>query len=454
MLGFGWLALRQAQEALNTGRLEEAQRLLAQPAIQGHRKHGELLRQLARCLVERGERHLRHDNSEAAWLDLLQAEQLQTAERGTERLRQALTRLGLAQVRALLQAGDLRRASQVIGQLRDHLVRHPELQLLEETTRSWLLAQEQAEQGDFTQAIATVDRIQKLMLGPSAPLEQFRQGLEESRREFAERLLRLHDAADAARWRDVLDLSEQVLAVAPQHSEARKARARAWQAIEPVTVAARPRLGETAAETPPAANGETPQRFFLWVDGVGGYLVCMAAHVTLGQASPDARVDLPLVADVSRLHATLTRDGEGGYLLEAARPVLVNDQSVTRAVLRPGDRVTLGSSCQVQFLRPVPVSTTARLDLTSGHRLLPGVDAVLLMGDTLVLGRGPQCHVEMPELKNPIVLFRNKDSLGIKYGNSFVVDGHRQHERATLGASSHVSGEEFAFALEPVGTDS
>jgi hypothetical protein len=221
MLGFGWLALKQAQEALNTGRLEEAQRLLAQPAIQGHRKHGELLRLLARSLVERGERHLRHDNSEAAWLDLLQAEQLQTAERGTERLRQALTRLGLAQVRALLQAGDLRRASQVIGQLRDHLVRHPELQLLEETTRSWMLAQEQAEQGDFTQALATVDRIQRLMLGPSAPLEQFRQGLEERRRDFADRLLKLHDAADAARWRDVLDLSEQVLAVAPQHSEAR-----------------------------------------------------------------------------------------------------------------------------------------------------------------------------------------------------------------------------------------
>jgi hypothetical protein len=101
----------------------------------------------------------------------------------------------------------------------------------------------------------------------------------------------------------------------------------------------------------------------------------------------------------------------------------------------------------------VPVSTTARLDPVSGHRLHPGVDAVLLMGDTVVLGRGPQCHVEIPELKKPLVLFRNKDGLGVKYANGFTVDGQRQQERAALGASSHVSGEEFAFALEPVGTE-
>ena len=248
----------------------------------------------------------------------------------------------------------------------------------------------------------------------------------------------------------MLEVTEQVLAVAPQHVEARRARARAWQAIEPATVAARPRPNETVLETPPSANGDAPQRFFLWVDGVGGYLVCLGAHVTLGQASPNAHVDLPLVADVSRLHATLTRDGEGGYLLEATRPILVNGQATNKAVLRPGDRVTLGASCQLQFQRPVPVSSTARLDLASGHRLLPGVDAVLLMGDTLVLGRRPQCHVEVPELKKPLVLYRSKDSLGVKYASGFTVDGHRQQDRALLGSGSHVSGDEFAFALEAV----
>ncbi len=452
MLGFGWLALRQAQEALNTGRLEEAQRILNQPSVQGHRRHGELLRQLASAFVERGQRHLRRDDAEAAWQDLQNAERLETADRSNEKLRQALTRLGLAQVRALLQAGEPQRASQAIGQLRDHAVRGPELQLLEETTRNWLTAQEQAEQGEFARALETIDHIQRRLLGPSGPLEQYRQALQERQRRFSEQLVRLHEAADAGNWREILELAEQVLAVAPQHAEARKARARAWQAVEPITVAFRPR-DETEPEAP-VPTEETPQRFFLWIDGVGGYLVCLASHVTLGHASPDTHVDVPLAADVSRLHATVTRDGEGGYLLEASRPVQVNGLPVTKVILKSGERITLGTSCQLLFQRPVAVSNSARLDLVSGHRVLPGIDGVLLMADNLVLGSGAQSHVLMPDLKQPIVLYRGKDGLGIRHAGGLTIDGQRVKDRAILGPGCCISGEDFAFAVEPVGTGS
>src|SRR5262249_5384800 len=91
--------------------------------------------------------------------------------------------------------------------------------------------------------------------------------------------------------------------------------------------------------------GDVPTRFFLWIDGVGGYLVCQGNRLTFGQAGLDARVDVPLVADVSRLHATVSRDAEG-YLLEAVRPIQVNGATVTRALLQAGDRVTLGATCQ------------------------------------------------------------------------------------------------------------
>jgi len=448
MFFFGWLALRQVQQALQEGRLEEAQRLLEQPSLHGHRRHGELLRQLAQCYVERGERHLQHDDSAAAWNDLLRAEQLQVAERTAERLRQALTRLGLAEVRALLQAGNPRRASQTIGQLRDNLVRHPELQLLEETTRSWLLAIEFAEHGDFSQALETVDRMQRQMLGPTAPLEQMRQGIVERQRDFAERLGRLHDATDAGRWREVVELSEGILAVAPSHTEARKARARAWQAVEPITVAVRPREEPAPAPSPHRIE-EAPERFFLWVDGVGGYLVCLSPHITFGQAAADAPVDVPLLADVSRLHATVTRDSGGNYLLEASRPVQVNGETVTRSALQPGDRLTLGVSCQLQFARPTPTSASGRLDLVSGHRSLPGVDSVLLMADTIVLGPTEQSHVRIADLKQPLVLFRNKEGLGVRYSGNFLVDGQRVKDRSPLAATAHVGGEEFSLAIEP-----
>ena len=138
-------------------------------------------------------------------------------------------------------------------------------------------------------------------------------------------------------------------------------------------------------------------------------------------------------------------------MLEAVRAVQVNGQAVTRALLRPGDRVTLGASCQFQFRQPVPVSATARLDLVSGHRLPLGVDGVLLMAETLVLGAGPQVHVAVPDLKEPVVLFRHKDGLGLRHAGGLTVNGRKVPERTVLGPRAHVAGDDFAFAVEPVG---
>src|SRR5205807_5802943 len=99
MLGFAWLALRQAQEALKNGRLEEAQRLLCQPAAHGHKRSWELLQQVAEGFVERGARHLGHENLAAAWNDLVAAEQMGVADSAACRLRQNLRRPGLAEAR-------------------------------------------------------------------------------------------------------------------------------------------------------------------------------------------------------------------------------------------------------------------------------------------------------------------------------------------------------------------
>ena len=63
MAGFAWLAMRQAQEALKHGRLEEALRLLSQPHAQDRRGSAALVNRLARAFVERGERSLRKDDA-------------------------------------------------------------------------------------------------------------------------------------------------------------------------------------------------------------------------------------------------------------------------------------------------------------------------------------------------------------------------------------------------------
>src|SRR5207244_12976345 len=172
-------------------------------------------------------------------------------------------------------------------------------------------------------------------------------------------------------------------------------------------------------------------RFLLWIDGIGGYLLCLGNRVTLGQAAPDGCVDIPLYADISRMHAALTRDAEG-YLLEALRTVQVNSRPVDRALLRAGDRITLGNSCQLHFRQPVPVSATARLDLVSGHRLPLAVDAVLLMAETLVLGPGPQAHVPIPDLKQPVVLYRHKEGLAVSFAGPFTIGVHSGTDRGPM----------------------
>jgi hypothetical protein len=447
MLGFAWLTLRQAQEALKNGRLEEAQRLLCEPDTRGHKASWELLQQLAGGFVQRGERHLEHDDAPAAWNDLILAEQVGVSDDAAAKLRQALIRRDLGEARKLLDAGEPSRAIEMLARLRDRAVQQADLQLLEEAGKSWMLARDLAARGEFARALTSLDRVGQLLPETPAALRHYRGEVEQAGAAFSGLLGELHEALNREDWRNVLLMSERVLALAPQHAEARKARSLAWKTIEPATSPSpRPR-SEPASSSAPAE--QPAQRFLLWVDGVGGFLLCLGNRITIGQATAEAFVDVPICADISRVHAALTRDSEG-YLLEALRPVQVNDRPAEKALLRPGDSVTLGT-CRLQFGQPVPVSATARLDLSSGHRLPLALDAVFLMADTLVLGAGPQAHIVIPDLVEPVMLFRNKDSLGVRHSGKLQVDGQPCKDRAVLGAAAKVNGDDFCFAVETVG---
>lgn len=448
MLGFAWLTLRQAQEAIRTGRLEEAKRLLNQPAAQGHRKQASLVLQLAGAFAERGDRRLQQDDTESAWRDLIQAESLQTGERSVDRLRQALNRLAVAEVRATLQTGDLRRAEEAIARYRGRRVTVSELGVLDEAVRAWLHSRELADLGEFAAARESFERVRKLLPTPVHLVEQFRQELEQRRQSCDALLVRLNEVCAEARWSEAIDLAGQVLALAPNHPEARRLRSQAWKAVAPATLP-----GQPAMLPPPnqaVGEGGPAPRYLLWIDGVGGYLVCLGSRITLGQAAPGSCVDVPLIADVSRLHASLTRDREG-YLLEAMRAAQVNGQAVSQALLRPEDRITLGASCQLIFRQPAPVSLSARLDVVSGHRLPLAIDAALLMADTLVLGPGSQVHVTVPDLKEPVIVFRNKDRLGLRSSGPLTINGQPSTGRCLLDAHATVLAGDCTFSVEPAG---
>jgi hypothetical protein len=451
MLGTGWLTIRQAQEALKNGRLEEAHRLLGQSAAQGHKRSWELLQQVADGFVERGQRHLKQNDVEGAWNDLLLAEQVGLKDDSAAvRLRQELVRKGLDELKGMLEVGDPGRAVALAQLLYGRSVRHGEFEVLETVARDWVQARDLADRGEFNMATLTVERTRRQLPDLKA-LERFQQEMALRKQTFAAKLVELHEAVAKKEWRKVIDMADQVLAVAPQHVQARKARGQAWKAIEPSTVGFQPPAQPVAKAVEVPAKSDRFDRFLLWIDGVGGFLVCLNNRVTLGQATPDAVVDVPFYADLSRVHANLTRDG-GNYLVEASRAIQVNGQNAERVVLQPGDRLTLGGSCQLQFTQPVPVSATARLDIVSGHRLSLAVDAVLLMADTLVMGPGTQVHIRVPDMKQSVVLFRQKENLGLRCPGPFTANGMRCQDRGDLGPTSKVVLEECSFALEPVGT--
>jgi FHA domain len=450
-----WIVKWRAREALQNGQPEEAQRLLDQLVAAGNRRAFALRADVVRGYLDRAERALRRDDVEAAWSDLLRVEKLAPGDREVTRLRDTLTRLGLAEIRAALEAGKPVQAVQAIARFRERPAQSPEIASLEEAAQDWVLANEIAERGDFPLARSTIERVRRRVGNRTAGLDRFEQDLVRREDRFRFAWSELQEAASAKNWREMLRMADDVLAVAPRHREAQQSRNRAWQVMQPDTVAIRFEAPATESNISLDSTREhieeapvLPKRFFLWIDGVGAWLVCLSPRIAIGQASPEAGpIDVPLYADVSRIHATLTRDEES-YILETSRDVLVNGHSVSRAVLQSGDRLSI-SACPMQFEQPVPGCLSGRLTL-GGRRLPMAVDGVLLMADMLVLGPGDKVHVRMPDLPQPLYLFRQKDRLGVRWQGEFSVEGTKHKDRAMLPSQGTVSSEAFTFAIEPI----
>ena len=129
------------------------------------------------------------------------------------------------------------------------------------------------------------------------------------------------------------------------------------------------------------------ERFLVWVDGVGGFLLCLGERVSIGGpcwGQPDA--DIALLASLSRRHATIVRSGDR-YVIEPHAPTLLHGQPVVDRSPLPADcEVCLGTNVELRFHMPSVLSATACLDFVSHHRPTHAVDGVLLMHETCLMG--------------------------------------------------------------------
>ncbi len=460
--------LREAQVALEQGRLNEAAQIAAQPQIAGYLPVQNLLTQIGEQLARRALERAAAGDFAAGWRDLDEAKRLAGETANWQRLAQAVAEVAVGDVVQHLEASDFPGATTRLEALDKRKTPGIALQTLREVAKRLESSRKLSQRGKFTEAEEQL--IAASMLRPD--LKLFEEKLRTCR-ERAERSRVLHEqlhaAIAASDWTKVAASASELLEISPENRVARDARRRAWAEVGAPVGDSR-RLAETQhwaggkgeprASAPGGAGGLTAtarqgarraQRFMLWIDAVGGYLVCLGDEIIIGQASPSANVDVPIQADVSRKHAKLVRHKEGYVLEPLGGKVVLSGKTIQEPVLiSDGDEFTLGEAVKLRFRKPHVLSSSARLEIISGHRTLPFADAVILMAESCVLGPKWQNHVVCRDWSGDVVLYRSEDKIMCRAMESVEIDGQLHDGRGSVRPGSHVVGTDFSLSLEAV----
>lgn len=182
--------------------------------------------------------------------------------------------------------------------------------------------------------------------------------------------------------------------------------------------AAQEQTRAAAPPTPPAQHDDLlgAKPLLLLIDGTCSCLLLSKMTVRIGRVgAPD--VDIPIPADIHAKHAEIVRGG-GDYFLVAHAPVEINGRSVKKQLLRNGDRITLGASAKLTFVKPSAKSETAVLRMGSRARLPQDVDRVVLFSDTCVIGPQSTAHIHTREGETRAVLFAREQALVLRLADA------------------------------------
>ncbi|HEY3394260.1 MAG TPA: FHA domain-containing protein [Lacipirellulaceae bacterium] len=477
------LRLREARMAWRSGRYDEASVLLAAESLRDFLPAKKLARNVAEKILERAGERLAHGDSAAGWRDLTTADRLGGETQAIAQMRHRYVDEAINDVQRYLAAGEIALAQAQLEKLHhrglsDQRVRdcHKIAQLMQE-------AEDSAARGHFAEASAALKRAAALATAASAgkgtmdditrrlagDAQRLAKNGEECQRLSAE----MHAALAAENWSAALSAADALLAIAPQHAAAGQARRRAWRSVGmDVTQPHRGRRGggfvslqlnhavargarhstkgSRLCEDDTVAGDEHPRRALLWIDAVGGFLVCLDDCVVLGQPPAGERIAVPILADLSRRHAAIRREA-GAYILEPLQRTLVDGREIkTPFVLSDNQLIQLGDNVRVRFTRPHALSATAKLTIESHHKTQPSADAVLLMADSCVLGPNRHCHVRCRDWQSDVVVFRQNDRLFCRASEPLTIDGAAMSGESEIQSGVRVEGEAFSFTWETV----
>ena len=450
--------LREAQVAVEQGRLDEAAALLTAGDLRQYLPVKNTLAEIAKQTARRGFERAAAGDLATGWRDLDRARELAGETSDWLEASRALADLAINEIVNYLRAGDYAAAQQRIEALEKRKIAGLPLSSLREVTRRLESARKLAQRGKFADALQQVSAAETLRSDLTLIAEQ-----KKLYAEHAERTRGLNEQLHASLaqfdWTKVLSLASELLEISPEHRVARDARRRAWAEVgEQIGDSRHAKdthhwAGLSGERQASASRLDSPARpaprFMLWIDAVGGFLVCLGNEITVGQAFPGSRVDVPIQADISRKHIKIRRQGEGYVLEPLAAKVKLEGKSISSpALLSDGNEITLGEAVKLVFRKPHVLSASARLELTSPHRTQPYADAILLMAESCVLGPKWQNHVVCRDWGGDVVMYRQDDNLFCRAMQSIEIDGKLHDGRGLVKPGSHVLGTDFSMTLE------
>lgn len=479
------LKIREAQIALRDGRWDEASALLGRESVRNFLPAKRLSHKVAAQLVDRAQQRLEQGESSAGWQDLEQASRLGGCEDQIAALREDRTRLGLQRVKQLLAYGETSLASEQISRLEKRRLGGEERRAWKLIVRLISRAKTLAYEGSTMEAAEVLQRALRLLPDPQDQLADeiaARQAeLKKKTPELSRLSLELHEAVTAENWSKVLKTAEALLELAPEHQAARKARRRAWEAVgmaaTQVYRGSRPlapqnggpqngrwnrrRKGTLSTIGASSAKVDTVnikcrssermfgKRMVAWIDAVGGYLICLGDEVVLGQPSVGG-ADIPILADLSREHATIRREGEA-YVLTPIHRVSIDGQPVVGpTVLTNGTTIVLGDSVRLKFHQPHALSATAVLALESHHKTEPAVDRIVLMSESCILGPQQHSHIVCRDWSEELVLFRRGEELQFRTSAEVELDGEPAASGTTVAGDCRIEGANISLSFEEI----
>lgn len=388
------LDLQRAEVALKAGRLEEVQRLLADPKLAGRRAGQDLITRVADALVQRAQSHLSNGHLSHANEDARSANQLAGGREDVVDL--------LKRIQSKVNDG---KSTEAQGLLDDaaqayYAGRLDRLRGL----RNRLLSISPS----TTEIEETLQQIRRCEL-VSDCLHSGQ--LDEARRELSV----MANCFDDNGWStQALELLEDVI---PKWNQLRcgplglttgpTAPYRPTDLTQPSVRFFSKGASRVQHEDVPAQHGsDLHGAKWLQIDGLGRLMLFTQPTVTIGSVreSNDSVLppDIRLETDGIR-SPLIVRRSEDDYLASSESDFVVGEKRVSRLLLQNDHRIQIGKRGRLRFRKPVAASATAVLQLTGAGMVRRDVRNVVLLADSILFG-AQGCHFKVDGIAGVVML--------------------------------------------------